>query len=139
VFIGHPNDEAYFALCRAEAPEHFLFIPQMPPASEILCSAVQSCSAFLEVSLEPPGTSALEAALAGRRLVLSEGPWTDEHMGSHAVQVPPLDEQAINAALSSVLQSRSGSDVALSREIQRRHLPPRSLTPLVELIKRSTR
>ncbi|KWE61113.1 hypothetical protein WL76_03230 [Burkholderia ubonensis] len=134
VFIGHPNDEAYFVECRAAAPEHFLFIPQMPPASEILCSAVHGCSLFLEVPLEPPGTSALEAALAGRPLVLSEGPWTSEHMGSHARQVNPLDERAINDAVCGMLRSPPTGD-ALSREIQRRHLPSRSLAPLVELIK----
>ncbi|PAK10385.1 hypothetical protein CJO66_33025 [Burkholderia ubonensis] len=138
VFIGHPNDEAYFVECRAQAPEHFLFIPQMPPASEILCSAVQGCSLFLEVPLEPPGTSALEAALAGRPLVLSQGPWTSEHMGSHARQVAPLDERAINEAVHGMLRSPPTGD-ALSREIQRRHLPSRSLAPLVELVKSISR
>ncbi|MFM0145480.1 glycosyltransferase [Paraburkholderia sp. RL18-085-BIA-A] len=138
VFIGHPNDEDYFSECRATAPEHFLFIPQMPPASEILCSAMQSCALFLEVPLEPPGTSALEAALAGRPLVLSEGPWTKEHMGSHARAVNPRSEESILTAVKDVLRSPPHGE-ALSKEILRRHLAPRPLMPLVELIKRSVR
>ncbi len=138
VFIGYPNDKEYFDECRAAAPKHFLFIPQMPPASEILCSAVQSCALFLEVPLEPPGTSALEAALAGRPLVLSKGPWTSEHMGTRARTVDPHDEGAILEVVRDALRSPTQSD-ALSKEISRYHLTPRPLMPLVELIKRSAR
>jgi glycosyltransferase involved in cell wall biosynthesis len=138
VFIGHPNDEEYFNECRAAAPDHFLFIPQMPPASEILCSAVQSCTLFLEASLEPPGTSALEAALAGRPLVLSEGPWTKEHMGSHVRTINPRSEDSIRSAVRDALRSPANGE-ALSKDVSRRHLAPRPLTPLVDLIKRSVR
>ncbi|MFM0264764.1 glycosyltransferase [Paraburkholderia sediminicola] len=137
-FVGHPNDEEYFNECRTAAPDHFLFIPQMPAASEILCSAVQSCALFLEVPLEPPGTSALEAALAGRPLVLSEGPWTKEHMGSHARAVNPRNEESILNAVKDVLRSPPHGET-LSKEISRHHLSPRPLMPLVELIKRSAR
>lgn len=136
VFIGHPNDTDYFQECRDAAPPHFLFIPQMPPASEILCSAVQGCSLFLEVPLEPPGTSALEAALSGRPLVVSEGAWTREHMGSHVRSVNPRDEAAILQAVKDVLRSAPNSD-SLAREVQKRHLSPRSLIPLADLVKRS--
>ncbi|MFP3603810.1 glycosyltransferase [Paraburkholderia sp. SIMBA_053] len=138
VFIGHPNDEAYFSECRAAAPSHFLFIPQMPPASEILCSAVQSCTLFLEASLEPPGTSALEAALAGRPLVLSEGPWTTEHMGSHVRTINPRSEDSIRSAVRDALRSPAHGET-LSRDISRRHLSPRPLVPFVDLIKRNMR
>ncbi|PTB20710.1 hypothetical protein C9I57_12895 [Trinickia symbiotica] len=138
VFVGHPNDEDYFEECRSSAPSHFIFVPQMPPASEILCSAVQGCSAFLEVPLEPPGASALEAALASRPLILSEGPWTKEHFGSHAVTVNPLDEEAIARAVRNALQQPFHGE-ALSREIQRKHLAPHSLVPMAEAIKRSAR
>lgn len=128
VFVGDYRDRRYYEACRSSAPDHFKFIPYLQAKSEVLRSAFQNCDVYLEVPLEPAGMSAMEAYIAGRKMVLSDGPWTQEQFGDEVVSVDPRSETAIADAVSRTLSpafspTRSG-------RINRRNLLPECLEPL---------
>ena len=132
VFVGAYRDRAYYDACRAAAPEHFKFLPAMPPKSEILRSTLQNCRLYLEAPLSPPGSSALEAALTGNPLVLSDGPWTTEHFQQHAIYVDPKSKDSIRKGVLDGL--KNGRNTAMSEMISRRHMLPQCLEPLVRIL-----
>lgn len=128
VFIGDYRDRRYYEDCRRSAPAHFKFIPHIQPKSEMLRSALQNCDVYLEASLEPAGMSAMEAYIAGRPLVISEGSWTTEHFGDEAITIDPRSEADISRAVNDVLAGRS--ERPRTGRVHRRNLLPESLEPL---------
>ena len=132
VFIGDYRDRAYYESCVKAAPSHFKFLPHMQSKSEMLRSAIQNCKVFLEISLEPAGFSAFEAALANVPMVLSAGAWTDEHFSGLVQQVDPWSisaiQQSVKLALTLVVP------VNLHRNTHIKHLLPQSLEPLVRIL-----
>lgn len=136
VFIGHHRNQAYFEACLEAAPKHFKFLPFMPPGSPMLRSAVQNCDLYLEVPFDPPGLSALEAGLAGRTLVLSQGSWTTEEFGDKAICVNPANPAEIFAGVERGLIAKSETN-ELAEWIRRKHVLPQCLQPLVDLFPKS--
>jgi glycosyltransferase involved in cell wall biosynthesis len=134
VFVGTYRNKVYYDACLRAAPTHFKFLPPMVPKSEVLRSAVQCCRLFLEVPLEPPGLSALEAGLAGRPLVLSDSSWSREHFGEHVTYVDPTSKESIGQGVNKALSSENRG-AALSEEIRRRHLAPQCLEPLLRILR----
>lgn len=133
VFIGHHRDKEYFDLCRKQAPNSALFLPFMGQGSEILRSAYHDCSLYIELSNDPAGLSALEAALFVKPMMLSRNPWSEEEFSDEEVAlVDPANRAGILEA----------ADIALDHErrflnknkIIKKHLMPESLDPLVGLI-----
>jgi glycosyltransferase involved in cell wall biosynthesis len=135
VFVGNYRHQEYYEACRKAAPAHFRLLPPMVPKSEILRSALQSCRLFLEVPMDPPGLSALEAGLAGRPLVLSDSSWCREHFGEHVTYVDPSSKASIREGVQSVL-SRDNARSALSELIRGRHMAPHCLEPLIRILQR---
>lgn len=131
VFIGDYRDKAYYDACVKAAPKHFKFLPHMPPKSEILRSALQNCRVYLEVPLDPPGLSALEAALAGRPLVLSSGAWAKEQFGDRATLVNPRAAQDIRDGIKTAMTAPL-PDVASC--VKNTHVLPACLKPLVQIL-----
>ncbi len=136
VFIGDYRDRAYYESCVRAAPASFKFLPHMQAKSEMLRSAIQNCKAYLEVPLEPPGFSAIEAALAKVPLVLSAGPWTQEHFGDSVLQVDPKSPSAIQAAVKAAISAPPSA--AAYQRAHNRHLLPHSLEPLVRVLQHRT-
>ncbi len=132
VFIGDHRNSDYFASCSSEASDNIMFLPFMPPASPILVSAVRECAVFLETSLEPAGLSALEAAVAGRPLVLSDDAWTREEFGDEATLVDPLSPASIRRGVELALKPKSFAN--LSAKIKSKHLLPNSLSSLADAL-----
>lgn len=99
IISGPVRDQAYLDQCRMEAGDNVRFMPAMPFASELHLSALANCELFVELSLDFPGTSALEAAAIGCPLLLSRSPWTEELLGDYCFQVDPRDEVAIRVAV----------------------------------------
>lgn len=132
VFIGDYRNRAYYEACVKASPSRFKFLPYVQPKSEILRSALQGCKAFIEVSLEPPGFSAFEAALANIPMVLSAGPWTQEHFGDLVHQVNPVStlsiQQGVDAALKQPITQQ------LQQKVHNKHLLPQCLEPLVRVL-----
>ena len=132
VFIGDYRNRDYYEACVKVAPKHFKFLPHLQPKSDILRSAMRGCNAFIEVSLEPAGFSAIEAGLMGVPMVLSSGPWTQEHFGELVHQVDPLSVSSIKQGLTAALNTPVSP--LLQRNIHNYHLLPQTIEPLVRLL-----
>lgn len=136
VFIGHHRNQAYFDACLEAAPRHFKFLPYMPSGSPILRSALQNCDLYLEVPFDPPGLSALEAGLAGRTLVLSQGTWTTEEFGDMAISVDPAQPTEILSGVKKGLNFNSKTN-DLAERINRKHALPQCLRQLIKIFPES--
>ncbi|NTG09359.1 glycosyltransferase family 4 protein [Agrobacterium rhizogenes] len=133
VFVGGYADKRYYDQCRAAAGDDVRFLPYMQPASEILRSAMQSCSVYLELGDDAPGFSSLEAALAGSPMVLNDHPWSREMFGSLPIYVEANNPAAIRAAVTTALDTRTRNQ--LTEEMRSRHLQPGPTRHLLELLK----
>lgn len=103
IISGRVRDETYAERCREEAGPNVHFIPPMAFGSELHLSALWHSALFVELPLDFPGTSAVEAAVAGCRLLLTCCPWTEEMLGGTCTQVAPDDVAAIRNAVKNVL------------------------------------
>lgn len=84
VLIGDcvSGNEWYREKCMREAGERVHFLGGLPHGSDLLMSAYAACSVFvLPGWFETPGLSALEAALAGAKVIATEGGSTREYFG----------------------------------------------------------
>lgn len=109
IISGRVRDETYAERCREEAGPNVHFIPPMSFGSELHLSALRFSSLFVELPLDFPGTSAVEAATAGCRMLLSRSDWTGEVLGKYCVQTEAQDIREIRAAIQSMLESPKNS------------------------------
>lgn len=114
VISGAVRDEAYAAECQRAAGNNVMFIPVMPFGSELHLSALTYSSLFIELSRDFPGTSALEAATMGCKLVLSKSGWTAEFLADASMQVIADDVVEIRRAVSDVLENSAPSMTAFT-------------------------
>lgn len=134
VFIGDYRDRAYYEACVKAAPPHFKFLPYLQPKSEILRSALHGAKAFIEVSLEPAGFSAFEAALAGVPMVLTDGEWAQEHFGRELVHlIDPMSTASIQQGVAAALNAPVSPQ--LRRHVHNKYLMPQCLEPLVRVLR----
>ncbi|MGD2279013.1 MAG: glycosyltransferase [Candidatus Omnitrophota bacterium] len=92
VLIGEPVSgyEWYYDKCLKEAGENVRFLGHMPNDSELLMSAYASCEVFvLPGWFETPGLAALEAALAGAKIVATRGGSTKEYFNDMVLYIRP--------------------------------------------------
>jgi glycosyltransferase involved in cell wall biosynthesis len=134
VFIGNYRDEKYYRKCVDAAPEHFKFLPVMPPKSEILRSAIQNCKIYLETPLDHPGKSALEAGIAGAKLVLSNDEWSKEHFQENARYVDPKSTESILNGITDTLEEKKSNNIVDC--IEGKHLFPNNLKPIINIIEK---
>lgn len=106
VFVGFHRDEEYFQYCRSNADSSILFLPYMEPGSEILRSAYKGCSLYVELSDDPAGKSALEAALYEKPMLLSDNSWSREEFGESVYLVDPRDIDQVRIACIDGLKGR---------------------------------
>ncbi len=132
VFIGGHSDKAYFEQCRRTANDRARFLPYLQPGSDILRSALQSCDAYIELGQDYPGFSALEAALAGRPLVLNDHPWSREVLGDAPYYVGDDRPETVRAAMQNALQSKDQG--ATVERVRARHVQPGPTRQLLEVV-----
>jgi glycosyltransferase involved in cell wall biosynthesis len=132
VFIGDYRNRNYFEECIKTAPNHFKFMHFLPPKSEMLRAAYSECLAFIELSNEPPGFSAIEAGLSGAKLVLSRSKWVDEILGDGVVQVNQYSHSEIIDGMNQAISSRPNEDLVM--KIRANNLLPQSLLPLAKVL-----
>ncbi|KXB30134.1 mannosyltransferase [Dechloromonas denitrificans] len=137
VVVGKYRDEAYMQACRELGGDNVLFIEALPQKSEIVRSALQSAGFYVELSLEPPGLSAIEAGLSGCRLLLSESEWARELFGDKAVLVDPLSDLDVAQGVDRVL-ARPAACGELRKHLMA-YCFPNALTPLVDLLVKAAR
>ncbi|MBX7167143.1 MAG: glycosyltransferase family 4 protein [Pirellulales bacterium] len=95
-----PGAERYLAACKAAAGEHVTFLPALAHDDPLLASAYAACRCLVLASwFETPGLAALEAALTGTPLVITERGCAREYFGTRAHYVQPDDPAAIRRAV----------------------------------------
>lgn len=100
VVIGDPvkHYPDYYQRCRQEAGSNIHFLGGLPHDSELLRSAYAACDTFLLASwLETPGLAALEAGLAGAKLVITREGAAREYFQDFALYVDPENPSDILA------------------------------------------
>lgn len=100
VLIGDPVSTypEYYQACRKAAGDNCHFLGGIPHDSELLRSAYAASNTFLLASwLETPGLAALEAGLAGAKIVITRDGATREYFRDLASYVNPANAADIRA------------------------------------------
>jgi glycosyltransferase involved in cell wall biosynthesis len=108
VIIGKIHRGAYADACLKEAAENprITIIDGLPNDSEMLASAYAACDTFALPSLyETPGIAALEAALAGAKVVITKYGGTVDYFEDTAVYVEPTDVASIARGIRASLDA----------------------------------
>ncbi len=109
--------------CVKEAAENknILIIPGLENESEMLASAYAACDAFVLPSLfETPGIAALEAALAGAKIVITPHGGTRDYFGTMVQYVDPHSVDLIRVGILAALNEHRNDD--LRRHIKKEYL-----------------
>jgi glycosyltransferase involved in cell wall biosynthesis len=112
VIIGRIEENAYGKKCLAEAKKNprLLVLDALPNDSPLLASAYAACDVFaLPSQFETPGIAALEAGLAGAKIVITKHGGTREYFGDHADYVEPTSWELIHHGITTSLnREKSG-------------------------------
>ncbi|HHL39840.1 MAG TPA: glycosyltransferase [Deltaproteobacteria bacterium] len=120
VIAGGVRDRAYFEACMAEGGGFTAYVGRIAHEDDLLKSAYGGCELFVLPSLlETPGLSALEAAAAGARLVVTAVGSAREYFGDEAVYVDPYDVDDIRRGIGEGLARERGG--ALRRLVTERY------------------
>ncbi|MFH1257067.1 MAG: glycosyltransferase [Candidatus Diapherotrites archaeon] len=124
VIIGdapeHTKD--YYAECVKEAAGGKVhFLGRIGNESSLLASAYAACGVFALPSwYETPGLSALEAGLAGAKVVITDRGCTREYFGNNAFYANPADEKDIAEKIEKAFSAKKSSE--LKQRIQENFL-----------------
>ena len=125
--IGRIIPGPYGDACVREASKHphIHLIDGLDNSSSLLASAYAACDVFVLPSLfETPGIAALEAGLAGAKVVITRVGGTEEYFGTLATYVDPLSVDSIRDGILAALDQRRTSDL-------RTHIKENYLWPVV--------
>lgn len=114
VIIGRVIRGAYGEACVREASghKHILLIDGLPHDSPLLASAYAACDVFvLPSQFETPGIAALEAGLAGAKIVITPNGGTQEYFGTMAEYVDPRSVDSIREGIVRALQQKKNTDL----------------------------
>ncbi len=123
VIIGRFVRNEYGDACLREARKHaqILLIDGLPNDSALLRSAYAGAEVFVLPSLfETPGIAALEAGLAGARIVITPHGGTREYFGDLAVYVDPHSVSSIREGVLRAM--RNPKDERLQQRIREKYL-----------------
>lgn len=116
VIIGNIRDDAYGEACRQAGGEHLKVVGALPYASKMLRSAISGCEFFAMPSLlETPSIAAIEAALSGARVLLTNKGSTTEYFGDSVTYVTPDSNSSMAAGIHAASQASSESSKWVSR------------------------
>ncbi len=114
VIIGSFYDNPYSNKCLeiAESLNNVTLIESLEHASPLLESAYAASSVFCLPSLyETPGIAAMEAALAGSQIVITERGGTEEYFNDMATYINPEDATGLEQALKNSLNKDAPQDL----------------------------
>lgn len=101
--------------------KNILWIDELPYNSPLLASAYAASDVFVLPSLfETPGIAALEAGLAGAKIVITPHGGTKEYFGDMAEYVDPYSVESIRNGIISALNRKK--DTALQTHIRKEFL-----------------
>jgi len=107
VIIGEPDPDSieYFNKCKEEGKGNTIFTGYINHDDPLLHSAYQHCSVFVLPSYrETCGMVALEAGLAGAKVVISELKTTKEYFKNYVEYVSPADIDSILKSIEKTLK-----------------------------------
>jgi glycosyltransferase involved in cell wall biosynthesis len=107
VFIGRKEETEAGRMCIREAEKNpnLLVLDSIPNDSDELASAYAASDVFaLPSFFETPGIAALEAALAGSKIVITKYGGTDEYFGGFARYVEPKSVESIGQGIAAALK-----------------------------------
>ncbi|OXX36959.1 hypothetical protein B9J90_07130 [Vibrio sp. V09_P4A23P171] len=136
VISGASRDKKYLDECKsfANGSNDILFIPPMHYMSELHLSAIYNSKVYLELPLDSPGTSSIEAAILNNNLCITDCGWTREHFNGHCTFFDPSDE-----GLVSCLDTRAPNGVSVLKQEATNYLARNALKNLVNFINRVNR
>jgi len=123
VIIGRIIAGEYGDACVREAKRYsqITLIDGLPNDSPMLASAYAACDTFVLPSLfETPGIAALEAGLAGAKVVITPHGGTTEYFGDDAMYVDPASVASIRDGIRAALARPRGDN--LRNRIRSRYL-----------------
>jgi glycosyltransferase involved in cell wall biosynthesis len=118
--IGRIEDTPSGRACleRAKRNPRLLIVDAISHDSMLLASAYAACNTFvLPSQFETPGISALEAALAGAKIVITPFGGTRDYFGNNAIYVNPNSVEDIAKGIQTALERKK--DTALSEYIRK--------------------
>jgi glycosyltransferase involved in cell wall biosynthesis len=107
VIIGNPVSDyaGYYDRCREEARDNVIFIERVDHGSPILKSAYGASACFVSQGwFETPGLAALEAGLAGAKVVTTDKGCTKEYFKDLVDYFSPSDIEGIRRAVKRSLE-----------------------------------
>ncbi len=125
VIVGRIIKSPYGDACVREAAKHrqILLIDGLDHESELLASAYAACDVFVLPSLfETPGIAALEAGLAGAKVVVTNHGGPEEYFGDMAIYVDPHSVNGIHEGVCTALEEKKTD--RLREHIKREFLWP---------------
>ena len=123
VFLGKrlEADAWYYEQCRKEASDNALFVDSIDYPSPLLPSCFAAANTFvLPSTAETPGLAALEAGLAGAKVVITAYGCTKEYFKDYATYIRPNDTKGMRQAVLEAY--RANWDSKLRDHILRNHL-----------------
>ncbi len=114
VIIGRIEDNDYGRACVAEAKKNprILLLDAIENDDPMLASAYAACDVFVLPSLfETPGIAALEAALAGAKVVITKYGGTEEYFAAGADYVEPSSWELIHHGIVTALNRPKNNDL----------------------------
>ncbi len=123
IFIGPPVKTPYGEQCLKEITENknITVLEPLPHDSPLLASAYAACDTFVLPSLfETPGLSALEAGLAGAKIVITKYGGTRDYFGDEALYVEPNNIQSIKNRIEKSLAKEKTE--TLKNHIRKKYL-----------------
>ena len=121
--IGRMEDTPAGRACleRARRNPRLLIVDAIPHDSMLLASAYAACDVFvLPSQFETPGIAALEAGLAGAKIVITPVGGTKEYFGNDAIYVEPTSSEDIAQGIRAALNNKK--DHGLRDRIQKEFL-----------------
>ncbi|MBL7074572.1 glycosyltransferase [candidate division KSB1 bacterium] len=109
VIIGRitPGPDGEQCLQEATKNKNLIIIDGIDHESPLLASAYAACDVFaLPSTFETPGRAAMEAALAGAKIVITSFGGTKEYFKSYAEYVDPYSEDSIYRGIITALNKR---------------------------------
>ncbi|MDD5218790.1 MAG: glycosyltransferase family 4 protein [Candidatus Omnitrophica bacterium] len=122
VFIGGtvPAYKNYYEECVREAGSNVHFLGEVPHQSKLLASAYAACNTFLLATwLETPGLAAMEAGLAGAKVVVTAEGATKEYFLNYVSYVRPDSMSDIRQKTLSAFERPR--DPALRKHLQQNY------------------
>lgn len=114
VLIGRIEQNEYGNAClqRAKSNPRLLVLDHLPNDSGMLASAYAASNVFvLPSQFETPGIAALEAAIAGSKIVITKYGGTEEYFGSYAEYVEPDSVEEIYHSIQASLQKEKNNNL----------------------------